>query len=419
MFAGRGWSRWTWGALAVLAVALTYAYELRHAERFSPDAYVYQRMLLEDRGVSRDAALAQVRAYYNSRPDAVNDPDAKGLYTDHPPAWYVAQYPLYRGRPLIPWLGSKLYPFLGFRALDWMAAAGVVVACGAIYLLLLEFAPAWLAALGALAASTTPLVRDVGTLGIADGVAYALWAICLLATVRYARRPTTAMLVVAVLANVVLGFTRPAIWLAPAAAGALVLAAYAGGRAPLRPRLVLFGAQIAVGLFAIAYTAAVHGAGFFELLRWQYDWHIARGQHWTEYGVWGWYALFVLRDLVIEPLRIVREGTPLFALGAAAAGLWSLRRDPRVAALAGVAVAAPLAIFVNPPDYGRALEVPLTPVVMAGICALLAAGLRQRPADTPATDVPPAGELQRTRIAAVVAPSDAGVPDTTRAFPPV
>ena len=413
MFADFGWSRWMWGTLVVLAVTMTYALQVSGSERFSPDGFIYRRMVLEDRGVSRDAALAQVRAYYNAHPAAVNDPDAPGLYTDHPPAWFTAEYPLFRARTLVPWLGAQLYPWLQFRALAWISAAGIVLACGAIYVLLLGFAPPWLAALGALAAATTPVVRDVGTIAGTDGPAYALWAICLAATVSFARRPTTTALAAAVLANVVLGTVRPAVWLAPAAAGALVLAAHFGGRARLRLRLVLLGAQIAVGLGVLAFTAAVHGAGFMEQVRWQYAWHVARAGHWTEYGMWAWYALFVLRDVAIEALRLLREGAPLFALVVGLAGLWAMRRDPRVAALAGVVAVAPLAILANPPDYGRALEIPITPAIMAGICALLAAGIRRRGAGA-AVD-----ELQRTRIAPLVGPRDEGVPEMTRALPPV
>lgn len=413
MFADRAWSRWMWGTLAVLAVALTYSLAVSGPERFSPDGFIYRRMVLEDRGVSRDAALAQVRTYFHEHPAAMNDPDAPGLYTDHPPAWFTNEYPLFRARTLVPWLGAQLYPWLGFRGLAWISAVGIVVACGAIYVLLLGFAPPWLAALGALAAATTPVVRDVGGIAGTDGPAYALWAICLAATVHFARRPTTTALVIAVLGNVVLGTVRPAVWLAPAAAGALVLAAYYGGRARLRPRLVLFGAQIVVGLGVLAYTAAVHGAGFMEQVRWQYAWHVARAGHWTEYGMWAWYALFVVRDFAIEALLLLREGAPLFALVVAAVGLWSIRRDPRVAALAGVAAVAPLAFFANPPDYDRALEIPITPVVMAGVCALLAAGIRRRGAGAAVA------ELQRTKIAPLVGPRDVGVPEMTRALPPV
>ncbi len=413
MFANRGWSRSVWGMLAVLTVAVIYAQALYATERFSPDAYLYQRMVLEDRGVSPAAALAQVRAFYNSKPESQSDSDATGLYTDHPPAWYVAQYPLFRGRPLLPWLGARLYPALGFRALDWIAAGGIVVACGAIYVLLLGFVPPWLAALGALAASTTTLLRDIGTVAGTDGPAYAFWSICLVATLWYARRASPATLTAAVLANVLLGFTRPAIWLAPAAAAALVVAAYYGNRARLRPALTLLVAQIAVGIAVLGYTAAVHGASFFELVRWQYAWHVARGQHWTQYGVWGWYAVFVLRDLAVEPLRLLQQGAPALAITAAATGLWRLRRDPRVIAMAGVAAVAPLAIFANPPDFDRALEIPLTPIVVTGLCVLLYSGMRARPLDSAV------GDLQQTRMATVVPFNESGVPDAMHVLPPV
>jgi hypothetical protein len=380
--------RLLWGLAVVVAVALTLAHDVRAKPRWSPDSFLYTRMMLVDTGLSEDAAHALASRYYMATPAGV-EPTAPGFYGPNPPQFYVAQYALFRARTLYPWLGSLLYSRLGFRALDWISALGVALAAGAIYALLLFVAPSWLAACGALAAVSTAQIRNVGTLATTDGPALAEWTLALVAMLAYARRPSRGWLLLAVVASALLAITRPAIWLPVGAAAGMAVAAYRAKDVGFRrAALVMLVAQLAVAAGALAYTAALHGAGLFEQLQWQYDWHRYRHGHWVGYGIVGWYLLFVLRDVVIEPIWLVAAGTPVLAIAAGAVGLWRHRGDPVVPVLVGVACVAPLAIFTNPEGFDRPFELSLTPVVMIGLCALLADGLRRRasaPASSEAT----------------------------------
>ncbi len=134
--------------LAVVGASL--AYEVRKDNRWDPDGFLYSRMMLVDTGLSEADATARP-AGSSSPPRPPHDPQARDFYGSHPPAWYEAQYPLFRARPLYPKLAALVYPRLGFRALKVVAASGVLVAALALYVLLLLVAPAWLAACAAIA----------------------------------------------------------------------------------------------------------------------------------------------------------------------------------------------------------------------------------------------------------------------------
>ena len=359
----------------LLAVAATLAYEVRKDDRWDPDGYLYTRMMLVDTGSSEDAAHAAASRFFLSTP-AARDPQARGFYTLQPPAWYESQYPLFRARPLYPELAALAYPRLGFRAMKDVAAAGMLVAALALYVLLLLVAPPWLAACGALAGVATPIARDAATMALTDGVALAWWTICLAATAFYARRPTRAALVTALAAAVLLALTRPAIWLPLGAAAGFVVAAYrAGDPGRRRSATALLAGQAAVAAGALLFTAAVHGAGFGTLVRWSYDWQTAIHGPYVGHGAAAWYAAWLVRGLLTEPATVIERGVPLFALAIAAVGILARRRDALVPVLLGAACVAPLAIVANPPDFRRALELPLTPVVLTAVAAAVAAAL--------------------------------------------
>jgi hypothetical protein len=363
------------GLLVLFAVAAVLAHDVRKDARWDPDGFLYARMMLVDTGLSADDAHREASRFFLTTP-AAHDPDARDFYGASPPGWYEAQYPLFRARPLFPKLASLAYPRLGFRALKDVAAAGVVIAAVALYVLLLLVAPPWLAALGAIAAAGAPLVRDAATMPMTDGVALAWWTIALGAIAFYARRPTRTALAMSLLAAVLLALTRPAIWLPVGAAAGLAVAAYrSGDAARRRAALTMLAGQVVVAAGTLVYTAAVGGAGFFTLQRWSYDWQTAIHGPYVGHGVGAWYAAWIAHALVIEPASLLARGVPLLALGIAVVGVLARRRDAIVPVLLGVACAAPLAIVANPPDFQRALELPLTPVVLAGVAAAVAAAL--------------------------------------------
>jgi len=150
--------------------------------------------------------------------------------------------------------------------------------------------------------------------------------------------------------------------------------------------------QGAVAAGSLVYIAAVHGAGFATLQQWSYGWQTAIHGPFVGHGVVAWYLARIAHAVLIEPASLVARGVPLFALAIAAVGVLARRRDAIVPVLLGVACAAPLAIVANPPDFQRALELPLTPVVLTAVVAAVAAAL-----PTAAEPQPPAEPASATR----------------------
>jgi hypothetical protein len=365
------------GALVVLlVVAASVTYGVRKNDKWTPDGFLYARMMLVDTGMSEADARTAASRFYLTTP-AARDPHERTFYAAQAPAFFEAQYPLFRGRPLYPWLAARLYPWFGFLALKVVAAIGAVIAAAAAYRLFLLFGPWWLAACGAIAAVSPAAIGEAAVLPLTDGLALGWWTVTLAAIAAYARRPSRTALIVAIVAAALLALTRPAIWLPiGAAAGFFVAARFAGDPAWRRGALVMLLAQLAVAAAAVAYTAAIHGANLVTLTQWAYTWQTAEHGWFVERGLAGWYLLLIVRDIVSEPARLVLLGLPVLAIAAAAIGFALRKRDPSVAVLLGAACAAPLAILLNPIDIARTLELPLASVVTAGVVAALGVALR-------------------------------------------
>src|ERR1700735_645540 len=102
-------------ALLIALTGATAAYRIHHdAAQWPPDAAIYLRMTLEDRGLSPGQARERADAFLRV---AASDPDSRALYVADPPAYYVRQFDLFRTRPLFPALASVLYSSFGPRAL--------------------------------------------------------------------------------------------------------------------------------------------------------------------------------------------------------------------------------------------------------------------------------------------------------------
>jgi hypothetical protein len=359
------------GLLFVLAAAgASMAYEVRKDDRWTPDGFIYAREMLVARGLSEAAARDEARRFYRQTPAAA-DPAQRGLYGSGAPPWFEAQAGLFRARVLYPRLAAAAYPAWGMRALKNVSACGIVLAAGALYVLLLLVAPPWLAACGALAAAATPLARDVGTLALTDATAFGLWAVTLTALAYYARRPSFGALAVTALSAVLLELVRPAGWLPLGAAAGYGVAAYRLRGPERRAAATMVLALFAAALAGAAFNAALHGPSLSEHLRWEYDWQrIVVPLPGESFGAW--YSSTVARGAGVELASIVERGLPVFALASATAGFALRRKDPAVAPLLGVTCVAPLAILLNPADFQRALELPLVPVVAFGIVACVA-----------------------------------------------
>ena len=364
--------------LAVVAVALTVgAYRLQHDRAlWEPDGFIYLRMSLQDRGAPRDEALRIANGYALTATSAASDPESRGFYSDSPPAYYRDQAALFVTRPLYPALGAVLLPRLGPPALKVVSVAAYVGAAVVMYVLLLGFAPAWLAALGAIALALTPNVQNLAALPLTDELGLCFWIASLCTLLWYVREPSARHLALLVAATALLTFTRPAVYLPFGAALAVFLTA--GRGSALRTgagRAVL--AIGALGVIFAVYTVAVHGPGLATQLRWQYDWQVATHGRFANHGFAVWWALSVLAAAAQALVVDAYKNNALFTVVLALFGVLVAPRSLAVRAAAGAAAASLVAILVNPLEVSRTVTVPLTPVLIV-LATIALAALVQR-----------------------------------------
>lgn len=349
------------------AIAL-YRYH-RDAARWVPDGAIYLRMTLQDRGLAPDAAREVSDRFMRSTSEATN-PRSRGFYGPTPPDYYARQFGLFRTRPLFPRLAALLYPRLGPHALQAISTGAYVSAVALTFCLLLLVAPPWLAALGALGFATAPPVLELASYPLTDELALALWIATLGAIILAVRRPSIALFALVAIAALALTFTRPAAYLPVGAAlGALVT----GRRAPAarHSALGLLAVTVAAGLVFFAYTIAVHGPGIAEQLRWEYDFARATGDAGTR-GFFGWYVVALARALGEALTLDVYKNGALFTVALGGFGLVVAPRTGLVPILLGASCASLIALLVNPLEFVRTVELPLTPIVVLLATAALA-----------------------------------------------
>src|SRR6202163_1084449 len=128
----RGGRRLPFAALAALLIVvaigtLTAAYRYRHdAARWEPDAAIYLRMALADRGASPAEAKAVADRFMLTTSEGTN-PQSRDFYGPATPEYYAGQFPLFRTRPLFPRLGALLYPRFGQHRLRLVSAVSYVL----------------------------------------------------------------------------------------------------------------------------------------------------------------------------------------------------------------------------------------------------------------------------------------------------
>ncbi len=397
-------------AAVLLFTAVVGANRYHHdLQRWEPDAAIYLRMALEDRGLARDAARAEADRFIATTSEGRN-PASRGFYGPTPPDYYAKQFALFTTRPLFPYLGAVLYPRLGPHGLQAISAVAYVLATGAMFVVLLSVAPPWIAALGSIAFAVNPAVLDMASYGLTDELAVLFWIAALGAILAYARAPSAAsarapaaasaasarapsaasagLLLAVGVASLALAFTRPAVYLPIGAAlGALGAARFGGVSRRAAFALVAVTAGIAVVFFA--YAAAVHGPGLREQLAWQYDFARATGLAPQSQGFVAWYARTEVSAFVKAVLHEIFVNAGPVTIALAAIGLVLRRRTSLVAVLLGAACATVAALLANPLEFVRTVELPLAPVVtMLATVALAELVLRVRSRST----APPGGQ---------------------------
>ena len=344
--------------LLLVATVTTAVYRYNHdASEWPPDAAIYLRMTLEDRGFARDEARARADAFLRARVTQ----RASARVLREPAGVLRAAVRPFRTRPLFAHVAALLYPRFGSDALRIVSVAAYVLAAGVMFAILSALVPPWLAALGAFSLATAPPVLGLAALGLTDVPALLLWLISLGAILAYVRRPSRATLAVVALASLLLTFTRPAAFLP---LGASLGAVYALRRDPRgrRAMAALVATTAAAAVAFVVYSAIVHGPGLADQLRWEYDWQRSVGG--AEHGFAPWYAFSLVR-IVGDALTFdVYEYGAVLGLVLAALGIVAARRSPLVPVLVGAACASVVALLADPLEFIRTVELPLVPVVV-------------------------------------------------------
>jgi hypothetical protein len=376
-------------------------------QRWEPDAAIYLRMALEDRGLTRDAARAEAARFIATTSEGRN-PASRGFYGPTPPEYYAKQFALFTTRPLFPYLGAVLYPRLGAHGLQAISAVAYVLATGAMFVVLLSVAPPWIAALGSVAFAVNSAVLDMASYGLTDELAVLFWIAALGAILAYtrapssayarapsaasaasARTPSAALLLAVGVASLALAFTRPAVYL-PVGAALGALAATRFGGVSQRAAFALVAVTAGVAVVFFAYAAAVHGPGLREQLAWQYDFARATGLAPQSQGFVAWYARTEVSAFAKAVLHEIFVNAGPITIALAAFGLVLRWRTSLVAVLLGAACATVAALLANPLEFVRTVELPLAPVItMLATAALAELVLRVRSRSTAPPGGPP------------------------------
>lgn len=358
-------------AAVLLCAALAGVNRYHHdLQRWEPDAAIYLRMALEDRGLSRDAARAEADRFIATTSEGRN-PASRGFYGPNPPDYYAQQFALFTTRPLYPYLGALLYPRFGPHGLQLISAVAYVLATGLLFVVLLAVAPPWIAALGSVAFAVNPAVLDLASYGLTDELALLFWIAALGALLAYVRAPSAALLAAVAAASLALAFTRPAVYL-PLGAALGALAAVRQGTVSRRAALALVAVTAGVAAIFFAYTAAVHGTGLREQLAWQYDFSRATGRAPQSQAFAAWYVRAEVAAFAKGAVHLIFVNAGPLTIALAAIGLVLRRRTSLAPVLLGAVCATAAALVANPLEFVRTAELPLAPVLTIAATAALA-----------------------------------------------
>ncbi len=353
---------WFWPLLVVAVLAAWIGIHRAHHDRarWEPDSLFYLSMTLQDRGFSSRGAAARAHALIH----ATTDPGTSGtlLFNARPPQFFRRLGPLFRNRPLYPALGSVLYPRFGAEALKVVSVLAYFAGTLLIFVLLLQFAPPWIAALGALGFATAPPVLALVGLALTDELALAFWIAALGALWMQVRRPGWPALTLFAAAVLALTFTRPAAYLPFGAALAVCIGAprLTWRKAAVPAVLIAFAASIAF----LVYSHAVHGPGLMQQLRWQYLWQQQTHGVAAGHGFIVWWISAVARAIATELVSDVYLNGALFTIVLAAFGIALARGSLVLPIVIGSAVSTLVAILVNPTEIERTVTLPLVPLAV-------------------------------------------------------
>ena len=319
---------------------------------------------MKDRNIPSDVALISARHFMMGEQEHNRSANSHlELYGDHPPRYWSDQFPLFRNRPLYPWLSALLFPLLGPMALKAVSAAAYVFTVVVMYFVLLTITSPAGSTFGTLIFATQQVVLDTSTLALTDQLALLFWTCVLGATMAFERRPSTLTWTVICCASIALTLTRPAFFLPLGAA----FGAYWSMRRSFNLAVAL--APVVAGIPAVimylAYGAVVHGPSFIDQLNWQYTTQRSLHGFGTDSGQVIWYIAAIGRGIADIVVLGGRELGGLTLVLIAGFGAMRASRSNGAAWIAIMSGAVSMiALFVNPIEVERPLILPLAPVVV-------------------------------------------------------
>lgn len=348
---------------------------------WTPDGYVYARMMLRDRGVSERNAHASALRFYLSTPVG-KSARYRRFFVDESLGMFTAEAKPFAARVLYPYVASLLYPFAHFRALIIVSAVAYVLSGLAVCWMLLPLARTWSAALGAVLFLATPVIRVLALDAVTDMLAMLFWILALGAMLRFVAERRWVWLPIVALSCIAMTLTRPAPYLPLGAGVALMLVGLAQRR---REYMFAGSAFAACALLAWACYAMVSAytrtPSISVHLHWLYDRALSGWLYATpralspderhSFALWYRHEVaYVTRGFVKDLLQAVY---PAIAVIAAAAGFYLRRSGAAAPLFIGAVLAALAGIAGNPveTELPRLVVAPAVPAVVAGLALLL------------------------------------------------
>jgi O-antigen/teichoic acid export membrane protein len=335
------------------------AYRMHQAlHDWTNDGSIYLEMVLRDRGVSESAAIENANRFMLTTTQGRAHPN---LYSAHPPAFMPRQRALFRNRPLYPRLASIL-PLSAPTALKFVSAVAYALIPPLLFLMILTFAPPWIAAVVALGIIATPAVYEHAGLALTDELALLFWIACVGAILAYLRAPSIRLFLALAITLAALVFTRPALALPLGISIAILLSRVrVVGR---RAAWVVFSTSLVIALIFFAYTKAVHGGDLGSELQSNYQWQRSIYGSFTSHGFLAWRAMTAAHGFAVFP-KTVLKNLGVFTIVLSGIGFVLYRRS----LLAPVSVGALCATLflvaaTSPLDIERTVTLPMLPIFL-------------------------------------------------------
>lgn len=345
---------------------------------WTPDGFIYAQMMLVDRGVPREAARAQVAAFYLSSTRIGRNERYRRYFLNERLGMFTPEAKPFASRVLYPLFAAPLYPLSGFKALPLVSVLAYVAATLAVYWCFLALCRPAIAALATLLFAAAPVIQSIAAAALTDMLALFFLTIALGSVLRYSLSGRLTYVAVMACSVILLALTRPLPYVPLCAAIAVV--AWARIRrdgVQTRRGLWLCVAALAGWAAYIVAASVTKTPSLSVHLHWLYA---AAKTHWIysdarplsqgelQYFS-AWYQHEIAWAAKAFAATTIRSVYPVVALAFCVTGLYLRRESPVSALLAGFIAGCGVGIFANPVaiELPRLVEAPASIAVAAGI----------------------------------------------------